>query len=112
MLYEDEKAQFIKDTGLSAEPPLSYSPEGILKILENHGPIWVTTQEDPESPFSLHAQILYGWYGDETVEGTILRIIDPRIGNTSEENFERFMKKYEEVGRLEGVPLVIQTLYY
>jgi hypothetical protein len=22
------------------------------------------------------------------------------------------MKKYEEVGRLEGVPLVIQTLYY
>jgi hypothetical protein len=111
-LYGSEVTNFLEATGLVGEPPQSYSPEGLFRLIESYGPIWITAQAASGDPFSLHARIAYGWYGDGTPQGTLLRIIDPMEGSSLDEAFEDVMEKYEEVGRLEGVPLFPQILHY
>jgi peptidoglycan hydrolase-like protein with peptidoglycan-binding domain len=116
-LYGNERQQFLQDTGLRTDAPQNYTPEAILRLLESCGPIWVTTQENrpeeiPDKPFSLHARIVYGLYGDGTLSGTTVRIIDPIGGITYHENFERFMTNREDVARLDGAPLDILSIIH
>jgi Papain-like cysteine protease AvrRpt2 len=56
---------------------MSHSVEGMLQLLKTHGPIWVTTDEDPSALFAIHARIITGMVGDGTPDGTLLRVTDP-----------------------------------
>ena len=96
-LSKEEKAAFLQVLGLEAAPPMNYSPRGLLNLLKQHGPIWITTDEDTSQQFSIHARILTGIAGNETKNGTMLSIIDPAYGGQQyEESYAEFGQKFEE----------------
>jgi hypothetical protein len=94
-----EKGAFLAALGLQAEPPMDYAVEGLLGLLQTYGPIWVTTDEDPSEGFAVHARIVTGMVGDGTVDGTMLRVVDPAGGRRYQESFRAFGDKFDEVAR-------------
>src|SRR6266704_4526648 len=46
-LLDGEEADFLAVSGLIGEPPANYTIDGILRLLQNYGPLWVTLNEDP-----------------------------------------------------------------
>jgi hypothetical protein len=105
----EEKPGFLSAVYLQDEPPMCYTVEGLLALLENNGPLWVTTDEQPGAGFAIHARIITGIYGDGTNSGTFLRINDPDGGRQVIESFGEFTGKFEEVA--EG-GLRIQVVHY
>jgi|GEM_PF-5302716 len=102
-LAASEKDAFLKTLGMTGEAPMCYTVSGLRALLETHGPLWATTDEQPGAGFSIHARIITGMFGDETVDGTSLRVIDPDGGRQYTETFREFAQKFEEVagtGRL------------
>jgi peptidoglycan hydrolase-like protein with peptidoglycan-binding domain len=96
-LFAAEKEPFLSDAGLVAEPPQNYSVEGLYDLLVAHGPLWLTTDEDTGSGFSIHARILTGMSGDGSIENTTLTLIDPAGGGrVVRESFRTFTEKFEE----------------
>lgn len=91
-----EKEPFLSAMGLVAEPPMNYSVEGLYELLVDHGPLWLTTDENTASGFSIHARVLVGMSGDGTIENTTLTLIDPNGGRVVRESFETFAEKFEE----------------
>jgi hypothetical protein len=57
---------------LQMEPPQCYSPDGLLRIIQNNGPLWVAAAVP-----GLHAIVVTGMYGDGSVDGTFVCINDP-----------------------------------
>ncbi|KAF5410537.1 MAG: hypothetical protein C5S43_04615 [Candidatus Methanocomedens sp.] len=96
LLAADHEA-FATACGMSGEPPMCYTVSGLRGMIENHGPIIVITDEKPGPNWAIHARVVYGIYGDGTVDGTFLRINDPAGGRQYTESFRAFAKKYEEV---------------
>lgn len=96
-LMGSEKNFLIETLGLRAEPPIEYTIEGWLSLLNKYGPLWVTTDEDPTDYFAIHARIITGMDGDESIDITFLHIIDPADGNKYTEAFSSFVPKFEEV---------------
>lgn len=96
-LSGSEKPAFLKLLGLRGEPPMAYSVDGLLSLLKSHGPLWVTTDEQPAADFAIHARIVTGMFGDGTVGGTSIRITDPAGGRQYAESFATFVTKFEEV---------------
>lgn len=92
-----EKNAFLASLGMEAEPPMSYTVEGFLAVLQTFGPLWVTTDEDPGANFAIHARIVSGMLGDGTPGGTMLHIVDPDRGRVYDETYRDFASKYEEV---------------
>lgn len=93
----NEKNQFLAALGLRAEPPMSYSVDGLRSLLAGHGPLWVTTDEDPSEDFAIHARIITGMSGNGNPDDTSLRIVDPATGSEGVESFSEFMRKFEDV---------------
>ena len=95
-LLSRDKASFLTDAGLVAEPPRSYSVEGWEQLLRNYGPVWVTTDEDPSLEWSIHARVITAISGDGTPENTFFTIVDPGGGRQYQESIAVFIPKYEE----------------
>lgn len=55
-LLPAEKEPFLSAAGLVAEPPQNYSVRGLYDLLVQHGPLWLTTDEDASGGFSIHAR--------------------------------------------------------
>ncbi|GMX61159.1 hypothetical protein Elgi_74820 [Paenibacillus elgii] len=105
-LKGSEKGSLLSAVGLVAEPPMNYSVDGMLRLLVRYGPLWVTTRENPSEPFSVHARIVTGMFGDGTPTGTSLRIIDPASGGRKyTETYEVLAHKFEERARA-GIQVV------
>ena len=94
-----EKSAFLNATGLVSAPPQSIGPEQYASLLENKGPLWVTTDEDITSGFSVHARILIAIKGDGTGDGTQLTFLDPAVGRERRESFSLFVSKLDELAR-------------
>lgn len=92
-----EKEAFLSAMGLQGEPPMNYTAEGIQELLESHGPLWVTTDEDESALFAIHARIMTGIQGDGTPDGTMVELIDPADGSQAWETLAHFVERYEEV---------------
>ncbi len=108
-----EKEQFIVEAGLIGQPPASFPIDDIDSLLRNYGPIWITTDENPNAGWSIHARVITGIQGDGTPEGTHLHIIDPAGGRQYQEKFSDFMPKFEkEASRNPPVPLRIQKIHW
>jgi hypothetical protein len=98
------KPAFLASLSLSAEQPQDFSPDGWLALLQNHGALWVTTNEGPGQLFAVHARVVVGISGDETGDGTSLQIVDPADGSTSTETLTTFTKKFDDIARADSAP--------
>jgi hypothetical protein len=102
-LDASEKVPFLRAMGLRSEAPQSFTVEGWLSLLQNYGPLWVTTQlrrENPEEEkFSVHATILIGMYEETKGNELYTRIIDPETGKQYNEKFIDFVRRYENIAR-------------
>ena len=96
-LSGSEKVPFLSAVGLTAEPPMSWSAQGIADLLQAHGPLWVTTDEAPGAPFAIHARIVTRIRGDGSPAGTTISVVDPAGGRAYDENFATFQAKFAEV---------------
>jgi Papain-like cysteine protease AvrRpt2 len=113
-LLGSEKPKLLIDMNIGSEPPMNYSVFGLKNLLEAYGPLWVTTDEDPTMGFSIHARIITGIFGNGTIGGTSLRIIDPAGGKKYPETYRDFANKFEAEARALGVrdPLRIQIVHF
>jgi len=96
-LNSTEKEPFLSSIGLIGEPNMSYSVEGFKALLEDFGPLWVTTDENPGTGFSIHARIVTRLQGDGSPENTFLQINDPAGGVEVIEAYKDFIQKFEDV---------------
>jgi hypothetical protein len=58
--------------GLVAESPRVYTLKAVRQLLEYHGPLWVGA-----GPTGLHVVVVSGMYGDGSLEGSFVRVLDP-----------------------------------
>ena len=96
-----DKKPFLQAIGLRSENPQSFSERGWLSLLEEHGPLWVTTQlkrtQQEKEKFSVHARIMYGMYEDDS--NLYVKIIDPETGSQYDELLIDFVRRYENIAR-------------
>jgi hypothetical protein len=81
--------------GLVVEPPQSYSVEGLRRMIEYEGPVWMSMAVP-----SGHAVVLRGIYGDGTPGGTFVRVLDPwppGQGATYDLSIEQMAQRYEDL---------------
>jgi len=75
-LKSGDKPEFLAALGLVAEDDDSFSIDELAQLLREHGPLWITTDEDPTEDFSVHARVLIGLRGDGTPENTTAILFD------------------------------------
>jgi hypothetical protein len=110
-----DKPGFLCAAGLHAEAPQNYTSEGWGKLIEDHGPLWVTTNDGAHGGFSIHARVLTSIVGDGTAKGTTVIVVDPADGQVHTESLEVFAKKFEDVAKIdlgEGGDLRPQVVHY
>ena len=90
-----ETVSYIGALGLSAEAPMDYLPRGILRLLQQHGPLLVIGDNAIDGDRLVHARIVTGLSGDGTVEGTTVRFIDPKDGASDTEPFTTFTNQID-----------------
>lgn len=110
-LAATEKEQFLQDAGLTFLYSQSLSVEGWERLMRDHGPIWVTTDEDLSDDFAIHARLVVGIQGDGSGDGTSLMIVDPATGTQYSESLENFIKKYESEAKANSKPARIQIVH-
>jgi len=81
--------------GLVAEPPMDYLPRGILRLLQQHGPLLVIGDNAIDGDHLVHARIVTGLRGDGTSDGTTVRYLDPADGGTHDETFTEFLSQID-----------------
>ena len=85
------------------EPPQSYSVAKFRDLLEQYGPLWVTS-----SVPSIHTRVITGMFGDGTPDGTMLLFNDPweqgmsdftpsNKGSQYSRTFSRFVTEMESL---------------
>lgn len=88
----------LKNLGLTAEAPQSFTEEGWLELLKNYGPLWITSQveikKEDKVVLASHARILFGMRKDEK-KNVFMKVIDPLNGTSGEVKFEDFVREYE-----------------
>jgi hypothetical protein len=110
-LLGDEKQNFINAAGLVAEPPMNPTVAEWERMLRAYGPLWLTTNELPNTGWAIHARVLIGIHGDGTPTGTQFKIIDPAGGRQYDESIATFLPKYEDEVRRTGYTR-IQILHW
>lgn len=90
-----ETRAFAQALGLNEEGPMSYSVEGLARLLQAKGPLWVITDDDFEANKVVHARIITGMHGNGTVPGTTLTLADPGSGSFVSESFAKFAQRLE-----------------
>jgi N-acetylmuramoyl-L-alanine amidase len=87
--------------GLSIEIPQSYTVAGLRSLLERCGPLWVG-----EASGGLHVVVVSGLYGDGTVDGSFVRVLDPWPEGRGERytvTFRELAENLEAVTDIAGV---------
>jgi Papain-like cysteine protease AvrRpt2 len=97
-------------TRMKVEYQACETPDSILRLLQNYGPLVVIDDEDQSPAFAVHARVIRGIYGDGEVANTYLKIIDPDGGKTYDESFQNFTSKYEAMADAKGWNL--QMMHY
>ena len=82
---------FVRAVGLSEEGPVSYTPKGLARMLDAHGPLWVDSDDSgPENQWS-HIRIVTAMRGD----GTTVTFADPAESTLKTELFTHFARRME-----------------
>jgi|GEM_PF-2601171 len=102
-LFPNEEVAFFAALGMQTEPPQSYSPEGILSLLQNFGPIFTIGNEGSTTSPMVHARIISGIFNtDDTLDGVQVQVNDPNGGRQYRETLRSFSEKYEDVAIVDG----------
>jgi hypothetical protein len=94
-LSSAEVKAFVAAMGLSEEGPASYTVEGLGRLLQSRGPLWVISDDDFEANKVVHARIVTAVKGDGSVDGTKVTLAEPLTGTFTEELFTRFSQRLE-----------------
>ena len=86
---------FTSALGLREEGPMSYSVEGLARLVKAHGPLWVISDDSFEGNHIVHARVVTAVKGDGTVDGTTVTLVDPIVGAFVTEPFARFEQRLE-----------------
>ena len=73
--------------------------EAFELLLGQHGPLWITADEDPSAHFSVHARVLIGLRGDGTPDGTIATFLNtiPNARSSNTETVATLQRKLAEL---------------
>jgi hypothetical protein len=69
---------------------MSYSVEGLARLLQQHGPLWVISDDTFDGNQIVHARIVTAVTGDGSGDGTTVTLVDPISGGFVTETFTRF----------------------
>lgn len=97
-------------SGLNLEYQRCETPESILRLLIDYGPLIIIDDEDDSPSFALHARIVKGIYGSGNPDDTYVKIIDPWEGQEYDEAFSTFTRKYEDAAGVND--LNIQMMHF
>ena len=67
--------------------------EGMLKMLQANGPLWVIADDSVENNKLVHARIVTAIKGDGSPDGTEVTFIDTAAGEVPPESFKTFIQK-------------------
>lgn len=67
--------------------------DGLLKLLDDHGPLWVITDDSVADNKLVHARIVTAIKGDGSADGTEVTFIDTAQGEVPPESFKEFSQK-------------------
>ena len=89
-----ELKAFASALGLTVEPKPVVTVEGMLQMLQSHGPLWVVTDDSIENNKLVHARIVTALSGGGSPDGTNVTYIDTAQGEPAPpEKFSEFVKK-------------------
>jgi len=77
-----ELRAFLTSVGLTEDGPVSYTPEGLARLIEQVGPVLDIGDDGIENNQVSHVRILVGMSGDGTPDGTTVTVADPATGTT------------------------------
>jgi hypothetical protein len=86
---------FTAALGLREEGPMSYTVEGLARLLKANGPLWVISDDSFEGNQIVHARVVTALKGDGTLDGTTVTLVDPIVGSFVTEPFTRFEQRLE-----------------
>jgi hypothetical protein len=94
-LTTGELQGFAQAVGLKQEGPISYTPEGLARLLRDNGPLWVLSDDAIENNLVVHLRIVTAMRGDGTVNGTTVTLADSATGTLVTEPFTEFARRLE-----------------
>ncbi len=83
---------FAAALGLKEEEKAVVTIDGMLDLLQKHGPLWVITDDAVDNNKLVHARIVTALKGDGSVDGTEVTFIDT-AGPASPESFKKFLQR-------------------
>lgn len=91
-----DKDDFILRMRMASEPLASYPLSTYAGLIEDYGPLWVTTDAAPDARFSPHARVLIKITGKDVNDpNAVLTFINPATGLQESEPFGDFVKAFE-----------------
>ncbi len=109
-LAPDRVQDLATASGMTIEYQRCETPQSILQLLQNYGPLSIVDNEGSTTNWAVHNRIIKGIYGDGTTANTFFKIIDPGDGTTYDESFDVFETKYE--GMSEANNWTLQMMHY
>jgi hypothetical protein len=85
-----ELRAFFTALALTEDGPVSYTPEGLARLVEAVGPVLDIGDDGIENNQIAHVRIVTGVTGDGTSDGTTVLIADPASGKSGTETFRAF----------------------
>jgi hypothetical protein len=80
---------------LHAEGAMSYTVEGLARLLRQRGPLWVISDDTFDGNAIVHARIVTAMKGDGSASGTTVTLVDPISGGFVTETYTRFAQRLE-----------------
>jgi hypothetical protein len=104
-----ELRAFFTALALTEDGPVSYTPEGLARLVEAVGPVVDIGDDGIENNLLSHVRIITGVTGDGTSDGTTVSIADPATGKAGTETFRVFDPLH---GGADPVALVVGVFHF
>ncbi|MBW3626673.1 MAG: hypothetical protein KY412_03580 [Actinobacteria bacterium] len=90
-----ELAAFAGALGLTGKAPMRPSVAGLARLLAEHGPLWVVSDDPFEDNNTVHLRVVTAMNGDGTSEGTTVTLADSSSASFVTESFTEFARDLE-----------------
>jgi hypothetical protein len=104
-----ELRAFLGALALTEDGPVSYTPEGLARLIEQVGPVLEIGDDGIEGNQISHVRILTGVSGDGTPDGTTVSFADPATGTAKTMTFRVFDQLH---GGTDPVALLLGVFHF
>jgi hypothetical protein len=104
-----ELRAFLGALALAEDGPVSYTPEGLARLIEEVGPVLEIGDDGIEGNKVSHVRILTGVSGDGTPDGTTVSVADPATGTALPMAFQVFDQLH---GGTDPVALLVGVFHF